>query len=110
MNHYREIESKALDLLCPACGTCTISVFLRCDSGDRECHAIASCQNCGKQFDAEILPTFLECFEALRRTAERELCPACAARRQVVRSLCDRVARRCFFLVACCACGRVRPA
>jgi hypothetical protein len=107
---FREIETTASGLVCPDCGTCSLSVLLRCDFSDRECLTVASCHHCGRQFDAGLLPTYLEQYEALQRVAETEPCPACAGRQRTVRSLCDRAARQCHFLLACSACGDVRPA
>ncbi len=114
MNHLMKLSSgiqwRSADLLCPNCGTCSMSVFLQCDGRDQECLTVASCRQCRKKYDAEVLPTYGERHEALLERAEREPCPLCAGHRRIVRSLCDRMARECFFLLACGECGDVRLA
>lgn len=107
---FREIEWKSPTLMCPACETCSISVFLRCDGGDRECLMVAACTICGRQFDAAVLPTYQERYDDLSRKAQGRACPACSGGPTTVRSLCDRVARECFFVLACASCGDVRLA
>ncbi len=107
---FSDIESVAPALVCPACGTSSIRVYLRCDGGDRECLTVASCDNCGTQFSAEVLPTYLERYEAVRRDASQQPCVVCHGRHRTVRSLCDRARKRCSFLVSCDTCGDVRVA
>ncbi len=107
MKSLLDIERKSPDLICPDCGTCSISVLMPCRDTDRKWLSVASCQNCGKQYDADALPTYLERYCAFRQDVERKPCPVCAGGPLRVHSLCDRIARQCFFLVACSACGDV---
>ena len=94
------IEWRAADLLCPNCGTSSMSVA----------QSVAACRQCGRKFDAEVLSTYEERYDHLLAVAEREPCPLCGGRRRSVRSLCDREARECFFLLACTDCGDARLA
>ena len=107
---FRELEWRSPGLVCPDCGTCTIGVLLRCDLSDRECLPVASCSACGKQFDAGSLPTYEERLEDVRRDVEEGLCVVCGAGELEIRELCDRHARKCFFLVSCRKCGNVQLA
>jgi predicted RNA-binding Zn-ribbon protein involved in translation (DUF1610 family) len=59
MTSFPVLQSRSANLACPQCGTCCMWVTLRCDT-DRECMTFASCDNCGRQYDAEILPTYAE--------------------------------------------------
>ncbi len=107
---FRDIESVASALVCPTCGTSSMRVYLRCDGGDRECLTVASCDNCRTQFSAEILPTYVERYEAARHEATQQPCVVCHGQHRTVRSLCDRVRKRCSFFVSCDTCGHLRPA
>lgn len=102
---FSEIESVASALVCPACGTSSFQVDLRCDGGDRECRTVASCKICRTQFSAEILPTYLERYEAARHEATQQPCVVCHGQRRTVRSFCDRVRKRCSFFISCDTCG-----
>ena len=110
MKPIGEIERTSSNLVCPDCGTCSLAVSLRCDFSDRECLPVASCHQCGKQYDAEVLPTYLKRYQALQEAAESEPCPVCAGRKRTVRSLCDRSARKCHFLLVCATCNDACPA
>ncbi|MFQ5876395.1 MAG: hypothetical protein ACE5JH_01700 [Acidobacteriota bacterium] len=110
MTSFAKIETRAADLICATCGTSSMQVALRCDSAIRECLSVATCRECGRVYDAEILPTHRERYEAVSRAARETACPACGGRRRTVHSLCDRVARRCYFLLLCGDCGDSRPA
>ena len=108
VDQFFDLQRKATKLLCPDCGTCAMSVFLRCDITDWECLVVASCGNCGRRYDAAVLDTHEDRYRTLRKTAQKEGCPACGAEGRIVTSLCDRSARRCFFLIGCKSCGDLR--
>ena len=104
----REIDWKAPDLLCPECGTCSITVHLCCDVWDRYCAVVASCSHCKSEFDAKELSTYSERYEELSRIAQDEICPVCDESSFRLQSLCDRKGRTCFFLLICQPCGNVK--
>ncbi len=107
---FREIERQVLDLLCPECGTCSLSLHLRCDLADRECLTLATCAFCGRQYGAEDLRTYGALTRSLLERMRGEACPVCGQGRRAVRSYCDRAEKRCHFLLICEACGDVRRA
>ncbi len=94
------------DLICPDCGTCSIVVAALPGPPRGE----GMCRRCGKVYDATVLPTFEERFEQLSRATRTDPCPACGNGPRTARSLCDRTARECFFVVSCEGCGDVRLA
>lgn len=108
MEPFFDLEKKAPRLICPECGTCSISVFLRCDTSDWECLSVASCGECGRQFDAQVLPTYDERYALLRQRVAGEPCSSCGGKQRFVRSLCDRIQKRCYFIIGCGNCGDVR--
>lgn len=52
---------------------------------------------------------YLKRYQALQEAAEGEPCPVCAGRR-IVRSRCNRIARKCHFLLVRPMCNDARPA
>ena len=68
---------------------------------------MGSCHTCGRQYYADILPTYREKYRAHQRAVEQASCPACKRGPRRVHYLCDRVARECFFLLACPTCSDV---
>jgi hypothetical protein len=106
-NSFREIEWASPDLVCPECGTCSISVHLRCDIWDRYCAIVANCGNCEGKFDAKELLTYSERFEQLRALARTKMCAHCEEVAFGVQSFCDKNERVCFFLLTCKSCGAV---
>ena len=109
MSTFQDIESGVSGLLCPDCGTCSLSVHLRCDIVGPECTTVATCRHCGREFDAETVPTYQEHFE-VSRLAASDACPMCTGSQRVVRWVCNRAAKTCHVLLACEKCGDVRSA
>lgn len=107
-NSFAAIERRAHSLVCPACGTCALEITLRCDFGDRQYLAVATCTNCLGRFDAETLPTYEELHEKVLSRVRTEACPACGSRQRTLQSSCDRIAQLCWFLISCSECGDVR--
>lgn len=104
MSTLSELESKASRLLCPDCGTCSLTISLRCDILAQECLTVATCEYCHRQFDAESVPTYEERYE-LSREAANAPCPSCGARQRVLRWACSRTARTSHILLVCEGCG-----
>jgi len=98
------------DLICPDCGTCSIVVNPHPGPPESTDRPVGKCSRCGKTYDTTVLPTFEQRFEEIRRAAREEPCPACGNGPRAARSLCDRTARECFFVVSCEGCGDVRLA
>ena len=103
----RDIEWKSPELVCPECGTCTISLLLRHDPVRGDWRYFATCHACGRQFDPNALRTFGESLDEMARQVEDERCRTCKGRQLGIRSFCDPKARRCFFLIHCESCGDV---
>lgn len=59
------------------------------------------CPDCGM---------YLKRYQALQEAAEGEPCPVCAGRQRIVRSRCNRTARKCHFLLVRAMCNDARPA
>lgn len=53
---------------------------------------------------------YLKRYQALQEAAEGEPCPVCAGRQRIVRSRCNRTARKCHFLLVRAMCNDARPA
>ena len=106
-NSFREIEGAAPELVCPECGTCSMTVHLRCDLWDRYCAVVANCGNCEGKFDAKELLTYSERFEQLRAASRTRICALCDEAAFEVQSFCDKNDRVCFFLLTCRSCGAV---
>ena len=104
---FREIEWASPELVCPECGTCSMTVHLRCDLWDRYCAIVATCGNCKGKFDAKELSTYSERFEQLRVASRTRVCVLCDEAAFDVQSFCDRNDRACFFLLTCRSCGAV---
>jgi hypothetical protein len=104
MTTLSEMESKASGLLCPDCGTCSLTIHLRCDMQDQECLTVATCRHCNRQFDAESVPTYQERYE-ISRDAANAPCPSCGTPQRVLRWSCSRTARTCHLLLICEGCG-----
>lgn len=107
MSTFKTIEPKAHQLVCPGCGTCSLTVSLRCDVTDRECLTVATCSHCQRQFDADALPTYNELYDRLISRVQTIPCPACEGHNRKLRSTCDRIERECFFITTCDDCGGV---
>jgi len=109
MSTWTEMEARAPGLLCPDCGTCSLSLHLRCDIQDSECLTIATCRHCNRQFEAESVSTYQEQYE-LSREAAGTPCPACGARQRILRWVCSRSEKTCHILLACEECGEAQAA
>ena len=104
-------DALAADLVCPSCGTCSIT--LRDDgaprpAGEGGSAAVAACGHCGREYHSDVLPTYARSYEQLAASAADDPCPLCRGGRRRVQALCDRIARQCFFVVSCEDCGDVR--
>ncbi len=104
-------DTKSADLVCPSCGTCSIimaGVPAQATASDREGSAVASCSHCLRQYHSDVLPSFSSNYEDLSASAADDPCPLCRGSHRRVHSLCDRIAKQCFFVVTCEDCGDVR--
>ena len=110
MSTFKTIEAKSHLLVCPGCGTCALTVALRCDVTDRNCMTVATCGHCQRQFDADALPTYDELHEWVVSRTRATPCPECGSDNRTLRSTCDRIERECFFVTACEDCGKVETA
>ncbi|MFQ5719396.1 MAG: hypothetical protein ACE5IK_07585 [Acidobacteriota bacterium] len=107
MSPFEKLTTKAHRLVCPGCGTCSISLALRCDFGDRNCMTVATCTSCHREFDAESLSTYDELHEHMETIAKWKPCSLCGSRHRSLRSTCDRLEHECFFVVTCEECGDI---
>jgi hypothetical protein len=109
MSTWSEMETKASGLLCPDCGTCSVSLHLRCDIQAPECLTVATCRHCNRQFEADSISTYTERYETSLETANAP-CPACGAPQRVLCWVCNRSDKTCHMLLACEGCGEAQAA